>query len=284
MNKKKMLTILTVIMMVFLLTGCTIATNPDGSIKLIYLTTPFSEMMQEGVFEAILVYPLAQAINFLSKYIGVGGAIMLMTLIINAIVLVFTFRSNVDMQRMQELQPELNKIQKKYEGRDDQVSRQRMSMEMTKLYDKYDVKPGMAMLSTFIQFPILIAMYNAVRRSAAVATGVFFGVDLALTPTESVKSGSWGAIVIYVLMLLAQLASILVPKLLAQAKAKKEAELHHRRYEKPQEANPMMTYGMIIFIGVLMLSWPTALSLYYLIFSIVNIIKTLAINKLMQKM
>ena len=285
MNKKRVMIVLSVLLAVFLLSGCApTATDADGNIKLIYLTTTFKEMMEEGVFSAILIYPLAQAINFLNQYVGVGGAIMIVTLVLNAIILAFTFKSNVSMQRMQELQPELQKIQKKYEGRDDQASQQRMSMEMTKLYQKYDVNPMTALLTTFIQFPVLIAMYNAVRRSAAVATGVFFGVDLSLTPLESFRQGSYGALVIYVLMLVLQLLSITVPKMLAERKARAEADRHHKHYEKPKDQNAMMSYGMIVFIGILMISWPTALSLYYSIYSVVNIIKTFAVDKLTNKM
>ena len=46
----------------------------------------------------------------------------------------------------------------------------------------------------------------------------------------------------------------------------------------------MMSYGMIVFIGILMISWPAALSLYYSIYSVVNIIKTFAVDKLTNKM
>ena len=281
MNKKRVMTVLTIVMMVFLLSGCAnTAVDADGNIKLIYLTTTFKEMMEEGVFSAILIYPLAQAINFLAQYLGVGGAVMVVTLLLNAVILALTFKSNVSMQRMQELQPELNKIQKKYEGRDDEASKQRMSMEMTKLYQKYDVNPMTALLTTFIQFPVLIAMYNAVRRSAAVATGSFLGVELALTPLECFKQGSYGAILIYALMLVMQFVSISVPRWLADRKAKAEADKHHKHYEKPENQNVMMSYGMLVFIGILMISWPTALSLYYCIYSLVNIIKTLAVDKL----
>ena len=46
------------------------------------------------------------------------------------------------------LQPELNKIQRKYEGRDDQASKMRMAQEQQQLMKKYDVNPGSMMLST----------------------------------------------------------------------------------------------------------------------------------------
>ena len=42
-------------------------------------------------------------------------------------------------QKMQEVQPELQKIQAKYEGRTDEVSQQRMAQEMQQLYAKYNI-------------------------------------------------------------------------------------------------------------------------------------------------
>ncbi len=284
MNKKRLFAILTVLFMVLVLTGCASPRDAEGNIKLIYLDTPYSTMKEEGIFAAILIYPLAQAINFLSdKLHSCGAAVVVVTLILNALVLALTFKSNMDLQKMQQLQPEQARIQKKYEGRDDQASRLRMSQEMNKLYEKYDVKPGRAMLSTFLQFPILIAMYNAVQRSAAVATGHFLGIDLSLTPMANLSNGVYMAVVIYALMLILQFLSISLPRWLSERRAKAEAERHHRHYEKPANQNMMMSYSMLIFIGVLMINWPSALTLYYCIYSAVNVIKTFVVDGLTNK-
>ena len=64
---------------------------------------------------------------------------------------------------------------------------------------------------------------------------------------------------------------------------KKEAEKHHKHYEEPKNPNAMMTYGMVIFIAFIMISWPTALSLYYCISSVVNIIKTIVMQIIADK-
>ena len=272
---RKIKRILSILVLVTLLTACTIARDADGNIKLISLSTPWSEMRSEGIFSAILIYPIAQAINFLSNHLGVGLAIIIMTLFVNAIVFAFSFKSSASIQWMQEMQPELTKIQKKYEGRTDNASRMRMSNEMNQLYKKYDVNPMGALLTSFIQFPIMIAMYNAVQRSQAVATGRFLGVDLSLTPTVNLQQGAVLAIVLYILMLVFQFLSIALPRFLANRRAKMEAEKHHRHYEKTPDQNAVMSYSMILFIGFIMLQWPSALSLYYLIYSIVMIIRTL---------
>lgn len=282
MNKKRLLLVLSVICLLFLMTGC-VKTNPDGSVNLITSETTMAEVKDEGFLTALLVFPLAQAINKLTPSVGVAGAITITTLVLNILILAFTFKSNVSMQRMQTLQPELEKIQRKYEGRTDQASQQKQYQEMQSLYAKYDVHPFGSLLVTFIQLPILIAMYSAVRKSEAVANGTFMGVSLSTTPMEAIKSAEIVLIVIYVLMIGLQFLSISIPRMLAEAKAKKEAEIHHKHYEKSKQQNVMMTYGMLVFIAFIMLNWPTALSLYYCIYSAINILKTLVIDKITNK-
>ena len=121
--KKRLKKILAIITIAFVLTGC------STSSELITLDTKISEVMNDGFFSAIITYPLAQAINFLEPKVGIFLAITLVTVALNALVLAFTFKSNVAMQKMQEIQPELQKIQAKYEGRSDDASQQRMAME-----------------------------------------------------------------------------------------------------------------------------------------------------------
>ena len=284
MNKKRFILVLTVVLLALTLSGCSVPTDENGNTILITLNTTFGEVMDEGVFAAIITYPLSQAINYLEPIVGIALAITIVTLAINIVVLTFTFKSNVAMQKMQEIQPELTKIQAKYEGKQDEQSQQRMAMEMQQLYAKYNINPIGSLLSTFIQFPILIGMYNAVRRSAAVANATFMGVSLSQTPKEAFFNKDWLCIVIFVLMVVTQFLSIKTPQWVAEIRGKKEADAHHKTYKKPdQSQNIMMTYGMLIMISFIMLSWPTALSLYYVIYSIINIVKTLVIDKLSHK-
>ena len=173
MNKKKLLFLVIVIGILFCATGCSIPTNADGSFVLISLDTTFKHMIDtEGFFSALFVFPLSQLINWLvSVNINVGLAIVAVAVLINGLILVVTLKQNIQMQRMQSLQPELEKIQRKYEGKTDERSKMRQAQEMQMLYQKYDVNPFGSMLTMFIQFPILIAMYQAVQRAQAVATG-----------------------------------------------------------------------------------------------------------------
>ena len=277
MNKKRLNLLFVVIVMAFVLTGC------SNSTELISLDTTFSEVMDEGFFAGVITFPLSQAINWLEPKVGIFLAITLVTVAINVVVLAFTFKSSVGMQRMQEIQPELTKIQAKYEGRTDDQSQQRMAMEMQQVYAKYNINPLATLVTTFIQFPLLIGMYNAVRRSSAVATARFAGADLSMTPGEALGNKVWVCVIIFVVMVIFQFLSIKIGQWLAEYRGKKEADKHHKTYEKPQQQNQMMTYMMLAMIAFAMYSCPTALSLYYCIYSFINVVKTLVIDQITHK-
>lgn len=284
MNKKRLILVLTLVGLLFLMSGCTIPTDDSGNIIFITNDTTFESIMDsEGLFSAIFVFPLAKLINWLTPLTNVVVAIILVTILVNALALLLTFRSSMESQKLQLIQPELTRIQKKYEGKDDQTSRMRAAQEMQNVYKKHDIHPFRTILSQFIQYPILIAIYYAVRRSSAIATASFMGLSLEVTPLQGFQTGQYAYVVIFALMIVAQIVAMKTPMFLQEQKLKRESEIHHRRYDKPE--NPMggMMYAMVIFIGILMISWPSAMSLYYLISSLVMIAKTLLVNKLTEK-
>ncbi|MBQ6367481.1 MAG: YidC/Oxa1 family membrane protein insertase [Erysipelotrichaceae bacterium] len=286
MNKKKILLLIGIVAALLLLSGCARPMDENGNILKITNETTFSSILNdEGIFSAIFIFPLAKFINFMVPYTGVGLGIVIVTVVINLIVLALTWKSSIGAQKMQVIQPELQRIQKKYEGRDDRNSMMKMQNEMNNLYKKYDVHPFGSILSMFLQFPILIAMYNAVQRAAAVAEGTFAGMKLEVTPRAGVASGQYGYAVLFVLMILVQLLSMRVPTWLSERRAKLEAEKHFRTYRKPEGQNNMMTsmIVMVVFISILMLNWPTAMSLYYLVSSLTMILKNVLIDSIIAK-
>ena len=59
-----------------------------------------------------------------------------------------------------KMQPELQKVQKKYQGKKDQVSMQAMQDETQAVYQKYGVSPTGSCVYMLINFPILLALYR----------------------------------------------------------------------------------------------------------------------------
>ena len=289
-STKKVLALAAVVCVAVLMSGCSVPMETDAAgnkvVKQIYMETTFTETMNsENWFSAIFVWPMAQMINKMAPVIGVAGAIAVLTILVNAILLAFTLKSQVSMQQMQLMQPEMEKIQRKYEGKDDDASKMRMAQEMQTLYGKYNVNPMTSMLIQFIQFPIIIAMYQAVQRASAVHTGTFMGLSLETTIWSGIKAGQWLYIIIFAIMGVLQYFSMMIPQKMSKKKAEEEAARHHKRVEKSSTdtQQKFMQYYMLIMILVFGLMWPAAMSVYWSIYSLVNIGKTFLVQKIIDK-
>ena len=286
---KKLLALMAIVTIVVTATGCTAPKDANGHIILISESTTFGEIFQtENWFNALFVWPLSWVLNKLAPVITVGGAIAVVTAVVNGLLAVFTLKSQMGMQRMQMLQPELNKIQRKYEGRDDQASKMRMAQEQQQLMKKYDVNPGSMMLVQFIQLPIIMAMFMAIQRAEAVVNGTFLGMNLQVKPSEAfglLFKGDFSGlpyIILFLLMAITQVVLVLLPMYFQKKKAAAEAAKHHRKPEPTNNQNMMMQMYMIVMVLAFGLMWQSGMSLFWFIRNIVDIIKTIIVQNIME--
>lgn len=118
-------------------------------------------------YVADLLGLLMNGIYYVISKIGlpnVSIAIILFTIIL----LLAMTPLQVKQQRFSKLnvimQPELKKIQKKYEGKKDQVSQQKMVEETQAVYQKYGVSTAGSCVQMLIQLPILFALYQVIYK------------------------------------------------------------------------------------------------------------------------
>lgn len=283
-NKKKL--ILLSVLLLAVVAGCKTYVDPETkkvfAEYIISTETSWGDTFKEGWFAGIFIWPLAQLINFFGNLTDAGIGIIIATVVINVVIGAMSIKNQVAQQKMQMLQPELNRIQAKYEGKTDDASRMRQAQEMQQLYDKYQINPFSSILGLFIQMPVIMAIYYAVQRAEVVVNGTFLGVDLTRTPLEGIKEMNFVYLVIFVLMVVCQLISMKAPQWIAENK-KKKSNVKTKDYAQNKPAGPdqtkMMMYmstGMIAFIGF---TWPTAMSFYWMISSIVRVAQNLIINK-----
>lgn len=276
-NKKKLLLLL---ILVIILAGCTKITDSNNQVlaeKIISLETPWGG----GWFDRFFVWPIAQLINILDTYLHTGAtiAILLASGLVKLLTLVLTLRSTIATQKMQALQPELEKITRKYaDKKNDRNAQAMMAQEQNALYAKHGINPLGMLLVTFIQFPIFIAVYQAVVRASSVVNGSIFGHPLNVSPSSGIANGQWLYLVIFVIMGISQFLSMKIPTWLQERKRKRKAY-----EEKPK--NPMngMVYGMLVMILFLGFTWPIGMSLYWTINSIIQILQTLFIQSYIEK-
>ena len=98
---------------------------------------------------------------------NLGVCIILLTIVIYTLLMPLTIKQQKFSKMSAAMNPELQKVQQKYKGKNDQASMQKMQEETQLVYEKYGVSPTGGCLSMFIQFPILWAMYYVIRNIPA---------------------------------------------------------------------------------------------------------------------
>jgi YidC/Oxa1 family membrane protein insertase len=91
-------------------------------------------------------------------------AIGVLTLIVRLSLLPLTLRQQRTAKKVQEIQPQMKKLQKKY-GDD----REKLAQEQMKLYQKAGMNPMGGCLPLLIQLPLLFALYQSIIRVLAVS-------------------------------------------------------------------------------------------------------------------
>ncbi|HEM3072102.1 membrane protein insertase YidC [Streptococcus suis] len=124
-----------------------------------------------------LIYWFASIIQFLSINGQIGIGIILFTILIRTLLLpLFQIQMNSS-RKMQELQPQLKKLQAEYPGTD-MESRQQLYEATQALYKENGVSMRASMIPLFIQMPILLALFQALTRVEALKVGHFLWLNL----------------------------------------------------------------------------------------------------------
>lgn len=90
-------------------------------------------------------------------------AIFLLALIIKIILFPLGIKQQKNMQKQASLRPKEMAIRKRYAGRTDKATQQKMQQDIMELYQKENYSMFGGCLPLVIQFPIIIALYNVIR-------------------------------------------------------------------------------------------------------------------------
>lgn len=232
MFQKRIVPIVLLVFLGLLATGCTLDPRSMPEVS-----------PDNGFWDKYFVYPLYVSLDWFAElfFNDYGLAILAVTIIIRLLILPLTIKQLKSSKAMQALQPEMQKLQKKYKD-----NQQKLQEEMMKLFQKHNVNPMSGCLPILVQMPILIAFYQAIMRNDHIREASFLWLQLG-SPDQ-----------FYILPLVAALTTYLQQKMIG-------ANMN------PQ-MKMMMTImpAMIFFIA---LTLPSALSLYLVygnVFSIVQ--------------
>lgn len=110
---------------------------------------------------------LMNGIFYVINAIGIPNvaiAIILFTIIMNLLMTPLQIKQQKFSKLTAIMQPELQKIQKKYGNKKDEVSMQKMNQETQAVYEKYGVSPMGSCVQLLIQMPVLLSLYQVIYR------------------------------------------------------------------------------------------------------------------------
>src|SRR5690606_8346374 len=94
-----------------------------------------------------------------------------LTVVVRGALVPLFVRQIKSQRKMQMIQPELQKLQKKYKGKKDQFSRQAMVEEQQALFKKHGTSPFASCLPLLIQMPIFLSLFRVINNVPRVAAG-----------------------------------------------------------------------------------------------------------------
>ena len=195
-------------------------------------------------------------------------------------------------QKMSQLQPELQKIQAKYPNSNtNPAQKQRVAQEQMALYKKHKVNPLSSLIVLIVQFPIFIGVWGAMTGNAILSTGSFLGLNLstsvwdALTNANPVWSGGWWcALVLFILMAVAQFLAMKVPQWIQKRKAKKIARLGKNPAQTQQNRTMnIVSWVMLIMIIFMGFTLPAAMGFYWFVGALVSLAQSLITNAIFSR-
>ena len=225
-----------------------------------------------AIWQTALETPLINIMVVLTVFLGgsYGLAILAFTILSRVLMFPLTLRMLHSMKGLQEIQPQMQEIQKKY------TDPRRRQEETMKLYKEAGVNPLGCLGPQLVQFPIFIALYQVIRitlgstpegvielshrlyeypiiQDAIPLSARFFGMDLA-------ASGN------YVLV------AIVFASMWLQQRISTSRNSAAATSEQQQQMNAMMQWMMPAMFAWFVIATPSGVGLYWAASTIIGIV------------
>lgn len=218
-----------------------------------------------GPIRYIGEYLILPFFHFVHLFISSWGLTIIVFSVLMKIVLYpLSVQQMRSAQKMKLLNPEMDKIRKKY--KDDQQKQQKETMQ---LYSKYGINPASGCLPLLVQMPILFALWSVLRTAIDLrqADFIFWINDLSQPdalvtlpfPFLGIQFLSGLALLMGITMFIQQKLTITDPR---------------------QKA---LVYVMPIMFTLIFSNLPSGLNLYYFVFNLMGIGQQIYINKFSKK-
>lgn len=207
------------------------------------------------VFDTLLIFPMQSALTFfynMTSTIGIpsyGLAIIILTLAIKIVLYPLTVKQVKSMKAMQDLAPKQKALQEKYKN-----DKEKLTIEINKLFKESGVNPLAGCLPLLIQFPFLIALFWAIRDYTYTGNPGFLWIaNLAQGSSLQDPSDPY-----FIIPALAGITTYISSK--------------QTSTEMTQQNKAMLTM-MPLFIGYLTITFPAGLGVYWVVSNLVQIVQ-----------
>jgi YidC/Oxa1 family membrane protein insertase len=202
------------------------------------------------------LYQVTAAIGFPSYAL----AIILISILLKLVLYPLMQKQMKSTMNMQEVQPKLEYVQKKYKN-----NPEKMNEEVMKLYKEYDINPMAGCLPLLVQMPILIGLFMALRQ---------YNFDPIEHATFFWVPNLGQADPLHILPVLVALT------MYAQQKVTMSSTAGNEQTAQMMKTMLYMMPAMMLFVCW---SMPAGLCLYWAFFSVLSIIQQYFMNKQKKK-
>jgi len=217
----------------------------------------FTKVLNFGFLTSISLILLSILQFFYSFLHNYGVSILLLTLCINLFLYPLTFKSLRSMQKLQELQPHMEKIRQ--ENKDNPA---KLNKEIMELYRRYKVNPMGGCLPMILQMPVFIALYNTLGRSVELKNAPFLWIKDLSMPDAFFPLG-------FNIPLLGNAINLL-PILMIGAMILQQKISQSATGSSQSEQQKLIANIMPVMFGFIFYSLPSGLVLYWLTSTLVT--------------
>ena len=225
----------------------------------------------DGLWSTIFVKTLAWLVLKIGSIVrSYGLALIIVSLLIRLATFPLTRKTAMQSELIKEAQPEIKRLEKKYEGKDDQDSMMKKSQEMAAIYKKYHINPVTGCLFALIQIPVFIAFLEAINRVPAIFEERFLIWQLGTTPMMGMQNGVTSIICYLTLTILVGVSTYFSLKL---------NSTNNPGNEQAEQMNKIMFF-MILFMSIFMTS---ALNIYWIVTNLFTVVQNILVKKAKDK-
>ncbi len=219
---------------------------------------------------------LKVVLEFLNKiFHNWGVSIIIMTLLLRVLMFPLSKKQSLGSLKMQELQPKMQAIQEKYKN-----DQKKLQQETSKLYQEAGYNPASGCLPLFLQFFVLISMYNLFNNYFEFRGAMFIPHWIPdLSTGDVVKTFNFN-----IPLLGNQLRLLPVIYVATQLLSGKITQYGQTAAPGQNQATmKFMMYGMPLMFFFMFYNAPAGLLLYWLTSNVLQIFQQLIINKMMKE-